>query len=207
MAGREYAVDATPAQLSIIRISDAYLRQAIKLAGALPPAKTDSEQIQVALRSIVPALLEPSGSKHSGLRRQVANAVAETFQTSTQGSPSAATHTSKRFVPALTYLHEHAREPVGVADVAAAVGLTTRGVQQLFQREIGRTPTEVLRTVRLEGARAEIQDAGPEKLIGEIARSWQFRHLGRFANLYRQTYGETPSDTLRHRDGRADPGQ
>lgn len=202
MAGVDYSVEASPARLSVIRISDTYLRQTIEEASGLPAGGVDPEQIRVALRCVVPALFEPSGTQDMGLRRQVVNAIVETVRAGTLGTvPSATTGKSERFARALAYISEHAREPIGLADVAAAANLTDRGLQQMFQREIGRTPTAVLRSTRLEGARAEIQDAQPDQLIGDIARSWQFWHLGRFASVYRQAYGENPSETRRHHDG------
>jgi AraC-like DNA-binding protein len=205
IAGHEYGIDATPGRLSVIRISDPYLRGALERAGAPDARGADSSSLRVALQSVVPALFEPSTAEHHGFREQVVDAVVAAFRTGAVSvRPTAATGPRGRLERALTFIRDHAREPIGVAEIAEIAGLTNRGVQQLFQREVGATPTEVLRTTRLEGTRTELREAGPDTLIADIARGWQFRHLGRFAGLYRRTFGESPSETLRSRGGRAD---
>jgi AraC-like DNA-binding protein len=55
-----------------------------------------------------------------------------------------------------------------------------------------------LRSVRLAHAHADlvrIADTGSQTTVTEVALRWGFTHLGRFAALYRQTYGRPPSST------------
>jgi transcriptional regulator GlxA family with amidase domain len=63
---------------------------------------------------------------------------------------------------------------------------------------LGMSPTRYFLLRRLNMARSALQRADPANAsVAEIARSCQFRELGRFAVTYRTTFGETPSATLR----------
>ena len=60
-------------------------------------------------------------------------------------------------------------------------------------------PHRALRRVRLDHAHHELVDADPtETTVQQVAARWGFAHTGRFAAMYRQTYGCIPSDTLRY---------
>ncbi|MBT2504085.1 helix-turn-helix transcriptional regulator [Curtobacterium sp. ISL-83] len=93
-------------------------------------------------------------------------------------------------------------QPLTVADVAAAVGLSARGLQEGFQRATGRTPTAYLRDVRLDYARHDLLRGGPDATtVRGVARRWGFTHLGRLAQSYMERHGEYPSTTLRRETG------
>lgn len=99
---------------------------------------------------------------------------------------------------AVDYIQENAARDIGIGDIAAAVYLTPRTVQYMFRRHLGTTPTAYLRDVRLSQARHDLI-AGYRGLttVAETAARWGFAHTGRFAVLYRNTYGESPHETLR----------
>ncbi|WP_443027344.1 helix-turn-helix transcriptional regulator [Sphingomonas sp. LR61] len=79
-------------------------------------------------------------------------------------------------------------------------GLSPRGLQQSLRRHLDQTPGDLLREVRLDGARADLLGgARDETSVAEIARSWGFGHLGRFSATYRARFGELPSESLRTR--------
>lgn len=99
---------------------------------------------------------------------------------------------------AVAFIHRHAAGEVGITDIAAAVHLTPRAVQYLFRRQLDTTPTEYLRRVRLHRAHQElIAGERANTTVTEIAQRWGFAHTGRFAVLYRQTYGQSPHATLK----------
>lgn len=98
---------------------------------------------------------------------------------------------------AVEYMHAHAGEPITITDVAGAAFISTRGLHFAFTRELGESPGQVLRRIRLDGARADLQSAGPETTVARVARRWGFAHLQRFADAYRRAYDEKPSETLR----------
>jgi AraC-like DNA-binding protein len=74
-----------------------------------------------------------------------------------------------------------------------------RTVQQGFHDELGVAPMAYLRDRRLERARQELVDAEPSDgiTVTAVAGHWGFTHLGAFAGLYKNRWGETPSQTLR----------
>ena len=100
---------------------------------------------------------------------------------------------------AIAYLEEHATEDVDVADVAAAAGLGTRGLQMAFRRWRATTPLAHLRDIRLAGAHEELlaADSRDGRTVADVASHWRFTHPGRFSVAYRRRYGCSPSETLR----------
>ncbi|MFL6118142.1 AraC family transcriptional regulator [Actinophytocola sp.] len=100
---------------------------------------------------------------------------------------------------ARAYIEANAHQPLTVADIARASGVGVRGLQLGFQRALGMSPMRYLRRVRLQQAHRELRMADPATTsVGDVATRWGFRHHGRFAAEYRQHYGVTPSETLRH---------
>ncbi|KAA9378796.1 AraC family transcriptional regulator [Microbispora cellulosiformans] len=99
---------------------------------------------------------------------------------------------------AVRLIEEHAAEPLTVEDIAEAVGVSVRALQEGFRRHVEKTPMGFLREVRLERARAELAVTDPvAATVTDVAFRWGFAHLGRFSLTYRQRFGESPSETLR----------
>lgn len=98
---------------------------------------------------------------------------------------------------AISFIHRHAGDGIGVNDIADALRMTSRAVQYLFRHHLETTPTEYLRRVRLHRAHQELIDSSrTSTTVSEVAQRWSFAHTGRFAALYRQTYGQSPHATL-----------
>jgi AraC-like DNA-binding protein len=95
------------------------------------------------------------------------------------------------------YMRAKAAEHVTVSDIAAAVGVSIRSLQEGFRHFRDLTPLESLRNLRLEGARAALLGATPGESVTSVALAWGFAHLSRFAISYQARYGELPSETLR----------
>ncbi len=99
---------------------------------------------------------------------------------------------------AVAFIQRRAAGEVSINDIAAAVHLTPRAVQYLFRRQLDTTPTEYVRRVRLQRAHDDLVAADPaNSTVTKIAQRWGFAHTGRFAVLYRQTYGHSPHATLK----------
>ncbi|HEU4756043.1 MAG TPA: helix-turn-helix transcriptional regulator [Agromyces sp.] len=96
---------------------------------------------------------------------------------------------------ALDHMHAHASKPITVQHIAEAVHISTRGLHAAFVSETGRSPSEHLRAIRLEGVRDELRFSEPTESIAAIARRWGFVHLSRFAEAYERAFGELPSTT------------
>ena len=99
---------------------------------------------------------------------------------------------------AVAFVDENAHTDITVADIAGAAHVTIRAVQLAFRRHLGMTPLEYLRRVRLDYAHRDLIAADPaSQTVTAVACRWGFPSPGRFASLYRQAYGVTPSHTLR----------
>ena len=102
---------------------------------------------------------------------------------------------------ALAAIEERPTEIVTVGDIAAAVGLSVRALDDGFRRHVGVSPMRYLRHVRLDRARAELLRSDPEQTTATfVAQNWGFDHYGRFAAEYRQRFGCSPSETLRRKE-------
>ncbi|XXJ62075.1 helix-turn-helix transcriptional regulator [Embleya sp. MST-111070] len=92
----------------------------------------------------------------------------------------------------------HAAEPLTVEDVAEAVGMSVRALQDGFRLHLETTPVSYLRTVRLDRVRADPTAAEPgTTTVTDVAYRWGFFHPGCLAIAYREQFGEHPSQTLR----------
>jgi AraC-like DNA-binding protein len=100
---------------------------------------------------------------------------------------------------AVGFIDAHAGEPVTLAQIAEAAGVTGRALQHTFLRYYSTSPTGYLRRVRLERAHRELQAADPTTgvTVATIARRWGWANPAHFAAAYRQAYGQLPSYTLR----------
>lgn len=99
---------------------------------------------------------------------------------------------------AIEYVDSNAANDIALADIADAVHVTPRAVQYMFRRHLDTTPLNYLRQVRLHHARQELLGADRRhETVTVVAARWGFMHTGRFAVLYRQTFGESPHETLR----------
>ncbi|NEB04037.1 helix-turn-helix transcriptional regulator [Streptomyces sp. SID13726] len=99
---------------------------------------------------------------------------------------------------ALAHIDDHADQPLTVAQIAEAAHISVRALQYAFRRHLDRTPLAHLREVRLSHAHDELTATDPESgvTVTDIAARWGFYHPGRFATLYRRTYGRSPRRTL-----------
>ena len=71
---------------------------------------------------------------------------------------------------AVAFIDDHAGEPIGLTEIAAAARLGSRAVQEAFRRHLDTTPMAYLRRVRLERVHRELQVADP---------AWGHRRRGR----------------------------
>ncbi|MFK0164069.1 AraC family transcriptional regulator [Rhizobium sp. NPDC090279] len=98
---------------------------------------------------------------------------------------------------AMEYMHTNAGADIRLIDVAREAGASVRSLQAAFQQFKNTTPIAYLRMIRLQGARRALMDSSHSRLIADIARDWGFSHMGRFAALYYQCFGEMPSETVK----------
>ncbi|WP_063831314.1 AraC family transcriptional regulator [Streptomyces sp. NRRL F-2664] len=132
--------------------------------------------------------------------RLLAATVLAAFPTDARPEPvladtrDATTDTVRR---AVAFIESHPAAEIGLADAAAAAGVTPRALQYAFRRHLGTTPMAYLRRVRLAQAHADLLAADPGRdTVTAIAHRWGFHHQGRFAAAYRAAYGVPPRAAL-----------
>ena len=91
-----------------------------------------------------------------------------------------------------------AKEPLTLAEAAACAGCSVRALQLAFRRCRGMTPMAALRRIRLEAARKALAD-GPTS-IRAVAAAYRFTNPGRFARLFKQAFGQSPSELRQVQD-------
>jgi AraC-like DNA-binding protein len=97
------------------------------------------------------------------------------------------------------WIGAHLAEPITFERLRAQTGVSSRCLQKACLARWGQTPIELVTTRRLHRARAELLSRPAAASVTEVATGCGFTHLGRFAGLYRRTFGESPSDTLGRR--------
>jgi AraC-like DNA-binding protein len=104
---------------------------------------------------------------------------------------------TRRVRGAEALLRQRADEPISIAALAEEIGVGLRSLQLSFREVHGMGPRQVLSRLRLERARDRLLRADPSEQVTTIALDCGFTHLSRFAEAYRQAFGERPRETLR----------
>ncbi|MGE2721572.1 AraC family transcriptional regulator [Mycolicibacterium celeriflavum] len=142
--------------------------------------------------AVTPVLVEQAS-------RLMAAVTLETFPNTVTACPSLLNRGEDQPVllrRAIEFMEANVRDDIALPDIAEAVHVTPRAVQYMFQRHLATTPLQYLRRMRLNYAHQELLGARNGDTVTEIAARWGFAHTGRFAVLYRQTYGQSPHVTL-----------
>lgn len=89
-------------------------------------------------------------------------------------------------------------QPLLMADLLAACGVSERTLRSVFKERFGLSPSRYLQLRRLHQIRRALKAAEPRSTsVSNVLvehGEWQF---GRFAKRYRDAFGELPSETLR----------
>lgn len=95
-------------------------------------------------------------------------------------------------------LQQVADEPITIAALSEAVGVSERTLRNAFTDVYRQSPKRYLVTQRLLAARQALRaPATPGATVTGIATDHGFFELGRFAIRYKALFGESPSQTLR----------
>lgn len=98
---------------------------------------------------------------------------------------------------AVEFMKANLASPPGMAAVCRAVRVCPRTLRYSFEELVGVSPSRFLLALRLQGVRRELMEAGPGASIQAVAPRYGFWHLSRFAQFYREAFGELPSETCR----------
>ena len=91
---------------------------------------------------------------------------------------------------ALRFIWEHASEPINVEDVVRVAAMSRRGLHEAFCQQVGRTPGDELRRVRLEAARTRLVES--EEKIEVVALQSGYQSLNSFCVAFKQATGQSP---------------
>jgi AraC-like DNA-binding protein len=96
------------------------------------------------------------------------------------------------------FLREHFDEPIQMAQLCVATGVSERSLRNACHAVHGISPKRYLTRRRMEAVRNALEEARPgQATVTRIATDYGFFELGRFAAAYSSLFGERPSDTLR----------
>jgi AraC family transcriptional regulator, glycine betaine-responsive activator len=91
---------------------------------------------------------------------------------------------------ALQAMESALEAPLSTAEVARGVNLSTRQLERLFARHLGKSPQTHYRDLRLHRARTLIE--GSPMALTEIALSCGFETPSHFSRVFKRRYGMTP---------------
>jgi AraC family ethanolamine operon transcriptional activator len=97
-------------------------------------------------------------------------------------------------------LHGDDLEPILASDLVRLAGVSYPTLRRIFLEWFGTTPVRYLQLKRLYLARKRLQ-SGEHGKVSDVAMSCGFWELGRFAQRYKDLFGELPSQTLKCADG------
>ncbi|PSL12873.1 helix-turn-helix protein [Marinobacterium halophilum] len=98
---------------------------------------------------------------------------------------------------AVDWLKAHIEHPLNVSDLVKIAGCSRRSLETGFQQFIGCSPARYILQQKLELAHQRLQQA--QGSVSDVVYQCGFNHLSHFTRLYKDYYGETPSQTLRQR--------
>lgn len=111
--------------------------------------------------------------------------------------PASAAPDDERALKALAWMRSQPHWKFNLQELAGVAGASRRNLYYLMKAETGMTPYRFYQRCRLLRFRdAFITCNCPDQKISWHASSEGFSHLGRFASLYREHFGELPSETL-----------
>ena len=103
-----------------------------------------------------------------------------------------------RLAPVVEYMEANADEPLTPQELARVGCMSVRTLHASFQQTFGESPMSYLRRIRLDHVRAELLRSDATQVrVTDVAMKWGFFHQSRFAQQYRDRFGELPSHTLR----------
>jgi AraC family ethanolamine operon transcriptional activator len=90
---------------------------------------------------------------------------------------------------------EQPGEHFSIDELCAQFHLSRRALQNYFEEATGLAPLAYMRALRLNAVRRSLKQGERAGTVSEIAYTWGFNHLGKFAHQYHAMFGELPSQT------------
>jgi LacI family transcriptional regulator len=91
----------------------------------------------------------------------------------------------------LRFILDHCQEPIGVDDVADAIGLSRRTLERRFQKQTGRAVFAEIRRLRIERAKRLLLDS--DGSVKQIANTCGFSSSSQMNQVFERFVGSSPS--------------
>lgn len=88
-------------------------------------------------------------------------------------------------------------QSITAGQLCRIAGVSKRGLEKIFESRRGMSPMRFVAERRLAAAQRMLRTAAPGHDVTRVALGLGFNHVARFSALYRQAYGELPSQTLK----------
>lgn len=182
-------------------VEHGWVKPAATGAFSATPLRADERQRLMQLCELVRVEVEsdttPSEVLHHYARALACKLIATLHQGSIHGEPDAQLRCFARVVQ---YIDDNIRHDISAERLAQHAGLSVRSLYMLFEKKAGMTPKAYIRKKKLEHVYSTLMDpASRVANVTAVALEFGFTHLGRFAELYRQTFGILPSTSLKAR--------
>lgn len=154
--------------------------------------------------SAVPQLVEDNAWRESAKNRVLATLL-EVVQSGTAAPHKLPPPSTRSYIvdKAIEFMQAKAAcRPGELADLCRGLRVSSRTLRYSFQEIVGVSPVQYLFALKLRRIRRELLEGQGAHGIHRVAERHGFEHMGRFARLYQQTFGEKPSATV----GRAAAG-
>lgn len=202
----DYSADCT---ILTIRIPHDFLRQSAREFGYLATSKAIcfnrralSFKDSAALHNLLVDILD---QEYNGTSERVSlyytkllsNAILSTYSGDIGQSQSLPASTHRHIKLIHNYVLENITADIHVDELARLCRISRKSLYNLFDREIGITPSTYIRQLKLESVCSELTANMRIRNVTEVALKYGFTNLGRFSAHYREYIGELPSETLR----------
>ena len=105
--------------------------------------------------------------------------------------------TGRRIADLEDWIESHLDEPITLGRLCKVAGVGGRALAKIFESRRRMSPMHYVMERRLAAVHVRLLRSSTADEVTKIATDLGFTHLGRFAIAYRETFGESPSQTLR----------
>ena len=110
----------------------------------------------------------------------------------------------KKLCRMLSFLHEHYREKITLAQMAADSEVSTGEYCRFFKKKMQQTPVEYLQCYRVERTLSQLLKKDRTEGIGEIALEHGFAGASYYSEIFKKEMGCAPGDYRKWYDGETD---
>ena len=119
----------------------------------------------------------------------------ETWFDSARTSPYRYGGRSRRLGRVIDYIYANLDQSPSIAHICRECAIGRKTLERDFKSHLGVSPKQYVNLLRLSAVRRDLLLKSSETTIQEIALTWGFNHMGKFAADYARNFGELPSVT------------